>query len=180
MADAQRDARISAAQAKARETELAAEADAKQTRLAAEAHAHATKQTGLADADSTRARGVASADAAKAQGLAEAASIQARADALATNQDAVISQQLAERWPEVVEAAAKAFSGIDNLTVLNGADGVADAFAKVFTLGGTGFQMAKQMFGSGQPVATPEEGANHKDDGQQSLRPYTPPEGSPR
>lgn len=180
LADAQRDARISAAQAKARETELAAEADAKQTRLAAEAHAHATKQTGLADADSTRARGVASADAAKAQGLAEAASIQARADALATNQDAVISQQLAERWPEVVEAAAKAFSGIDNLTVLNGADGVADAFAKVFTLGGTGFQMAKQMFGSGQPAATPEEGATHKDDGQQSVRPYTPPEGSPR
>jgi uncharacterized membrane protein YqiK len=44
--------------------------------------------------------------------MAEADAIKARADALAENQDAVIGQQLAEHWPQIVEAAAKPFGDI--------------------------------------------------------------------
>src|SRR5437868_14301537 len=59
----------------------------------------------------------------------KADAIKARADALAENQDAVIGQQLAERWPEIVEAAAKPFGGIDQLIVLNGAKGLSETLA---------------------------------------------------
>ncbi len=181
LAEGERDARISSAQAKAQETELAAAADAKRTRLAAEASAHATTQTGLAEAESARARGTATADAARAQGLAEAASIQARADALAANQDAVIGQQLAENWPAVVEAAAKAFGGIDQLVVLNGAEGVADSFAKIFTLGGTGFQLARQMFSDANPAGKTSASGSGSGNGagRSDVRPYTPASNTP-
>jgi flotillin len=53
----------------------------------------------------------------------------ARADALAENQDAVIGQQLAEKWPEIVEAAAKPFGSIDQMIVLNGAQGLSEALS---------------------------------------------------
>ncbi len=55
-------------------------------------------------------RGLAEGEAISAKGLAEAQAIKARADALAENQEAVICQQLAEQWPQIVEAGAKAFA----------------------------------------------------------------------
>jgi uncharacterized membrane protein YqiK len=167
-ADAARDAQIAKAQAEAKETELraaadatrvktAAEAEAQSTKARAEASASATRATGeaeaaaakakglAADADAARAKGFAEADAAKAKGLAEAESIKARAAALAENMEAVVAQQLAERWPEIVEAGAKAFSNIDHMVVLNGADGMSDMFAKALSLGGTGLGLARQL-----------------------------------
>jgi flotillin len=159
LASAERDARISAAQAQARETELHAGAEAAATRTRAEAAAQATRATGEADAASARARGVAQADAAKAQGLAdaeaakarglaEAEAIKARAAALAENQEAVIAQELAEHWAEIVGAGAQAFGNIDQMVLLNGADGLADAFAKALTLGGTGLGLARSLLSS--------------------------------
>jgi len=56
----------------------------------------------------------------------KAAGIEARAKALATNQDAVIAQQIAENYPSIVAAAASSLSNIDNLVVLNGAEGMED------------------------------------------------------
>jgi uncharacterized membrane protein YqiK len=166
-ADAARDAQIAKAQAEAKETELraaadatrvktAAEAEAQSTKARAEASASATRATGeaeaaaakakgLADAEAARAKGLAEADAAKAKGLAEAESIKARAAALAENTEAVVAQQLADRWPEIVEAGAKAFSNIDHMVVLNGADGMSDMFAKALSLGGTGLGLARQL-----------------------------------
>jgi uncharacterized membrane protein YqiK len=166
-ADAARDAQIAKAQAEAKETELraaadatrvktAAEAEAQSTKARAEASASATRATGeaeaaaakakgLADAEAARAKGLAEADAAKAKGLAEAESIKARAAALAENTEAVVAQQLAERCPEIVEAGAKAFSNIDHMVVLNGADGMSDMFAKALSLGGTGLGLARQL-----------------------------------
>ncbi len=166
-ADAERDAQIARAQAEARETELHALAGATRVRTEADAEAHAaavraealaqaTRATGEAEADAARARGIAEADAAQARGLADAKAIQAkgmaeaeaikaRAEALTENQDAVIAQQLAERWPEIVEAGSKAFSNIDHMVVLNGADGVSDLFAKALSLGGTGLGLARQL-----------------------------------
>jgi uncharacterized membrane protein YqiK len=159
VAAAARDAQISAAEGHARETELHAVADATRVKAAANAEAdatkargdaaaHATKATGEAEAAAARARGLAAAEAAKARGLAEADAIAARANALADNQEAVIAQQLAERWPEIVAAGANAFGNVDQMIVLNGAEGVADMFAKALTLGGTGLGLARSLLSS--------------------------------
>ena len=67
--------------------------------------------------------------------MAEAEAIKARADALAENQDAVIGQQLAEQWPAIVEAAAKPFGAIDQMIVLNGAQGLSEALAQALSSG---------------------------------------------
>ena len=111
-ADAERDAQIACAEAPAREIEQRAAADATRVKAAA-----------VAEAEATRATGEAEAIAAKARGLAEAEAISARSSALAENPDAVVAQQLAEKWPEIVEAASKAFGNVDHMVVFNGADG---------------------------------------------------------
>ncbi|MFJ9373372.1 flotillin family protein [Streptomyces sp. NPDC101455] len=158
-AEAERDARISAAQAKAKETELAATAEASRIKTAALAEAEATQARGAAAATATRAtgeaeaaaaqaKGLAAAEATRAQGLAEAEAIKARAAALAENQEAVVAQQLAENWPEIVKAGASAFGSIDNMVVLNGADGMAEMLAKALTMGGTGLGLARQLLSS--------------------------------
>lgn len=158
-AEAERDARISAAQAKAKETELAALAEASRIKTAANAEAEATQARGAAAATATRAtgeaeaaaaqaKGLAAAEATRAQGLAEAEAIKARAAALAENQEAVVAQQLAENWPEIVKAGASAFGSVDNMVVLNGADGMAEMLAKALTMGGTGLGLARQLLSS--------------------------------
>lgn len=159
LAEAERDARISAAQAKAKETELAAASEATRVKAAASAEAEATKARGAAMASATRAtgeaeaaaaqaKGLAEAEATRAKGLAEAETIKARAAALAENQEAVVAQQLAENWPEIVKAGASAFGNVDNMVLLNGADGMADMFAKALTMGGTGLGLARQLLSS--------------------------------
>jgi uncharacterized membrane protein YqiK len=156
LAGADRDARISRAEADARETELRATADASRVKQAASAEAEATKsrgeaaafatqRTGEADAAAVRAKGLAEAESERARGLAEAEAIKARAEALAENQEAVVAQQLAENWPAIVSAAGEAFGNIDQMIVLNGADGMAELFAKALTLGGTGLGLARSL-----------------------------------
>ncbi|MGX1564366.1 flotillin domain-containing protein, partial [Streptomyces sp. NPDC055509] len=126
----------------------AAGAEAEATKARGEAAAQATRATGEAEAAAAQARGLAEAEAAKARGLAEADAIKARAAALAENQEAVVAQQLAENWPEIVKAGASAFGNVDNMVVLNGADGMADMFAKALTMGGTGLGLARQLLAS--------------------------------
>ncbi|MEV7722408.1 SPFH domain-containing protein [Streptomyces sp. NPDC088184] len=168
LAEGERDARISAAEAKARETELAAVAEANRVKTAALAEAEATKARGAASATATRAtgeaeaaaaqaKGLALAESARAKGLAEAEAIKARAAALADNQEAVVAQQLAEKWPEIVQAGAGAFGSVDHMVLLNGADGMSDMFAKALTMGGTGLGLARQLLatmGQGGPAET--------------------------
>ncbi|MFB7662792.1 SPFH domain-containing protein [Kitasatospora sp. NPDC056138] len=155
-AEADRDARISAAQALAKETELKAAAEANRVKIAAGAEAEATRARGLAAAEATKAtgqaeaaaaeaKGLAQAEAARALGLAEAEAIKARAAALAENQEAVVAQQLAENWPEIVRAGAEAFGNVDHMVLLNGADGMGEMFAKALTMGGTGLGLARQL-----------------------------------
>ncbi|QFG22820.1 flotillin family protein [Actinomadura sp. WMMB 499] len=123
------------------------------------AYADAAKKEAERQADATRVMGEAQADAIRQKGLAEAEAIKARAEALAENTDAVIAQQLAEKWPEIVEAGAEVFGNVDNMIVLNGAQGVEDMLAKALTLGGTGLGVARQLLGdlnvkgAGQPAA---------------------------
>ncbi|UUU40733.1 flotillin family protein [Streptomyces sp. NBC_00162] len=157
-AEADRDARISAAQAKAKETELAAAAEAA-----------ATRATGEAEASATQARGLAEAEAAKARGLAEAEALKARAAALAENQEAVVAQQLAENWPAIVEAGAGAFGSVEHMVLLNGAEGMSEMFAKALTMGGTGLGVARQLLASMAQTA-PGAGAEPKVNGRIPIR----------
>ena len=145
LANAQRDADIASAEARAKQIELQAQADATRVKLAADADSQRTKMIGEAEGAAIRAKGAAEGDAINARGLAEAAAIKARADALAQNQEAVISQQLAEKWPSIVEAAAKAFSNIDQMIVMNGADGISEVMGKVLTQGAAGLQLARNL-----------------------------------
>jgi flotillin len=132
-AEANRDAAIAQAQAEAQRVELEAEAKAGATRV-----------TGQAEADANKARGLAEGEAIKAKGLAEAEATKARADALAENQEAVIGLQLAERWPSIVEQASKAFAGINNMTVLDGAEGVTKTLGQIIGAGAFGLGVVRE------------------------------------
>ncbi|MCP2337833.1 SPFH domain-containing protein [Actinomadura rupiterrae] len=123
LAEAEREERVAHAQAAATETQLKAQREAEATRILGEAQAGAIRNKGLAEADA----------------------IKARAQALSENTEAVIAQQLAERWPEIVEAGAGVFGNVDNMVVLNGADGIEDMLAKALTLGGAGLGLARNL-----------------------------------
>ncbi|MEU7832514.1 SPFH domain-containing protein [Nonomuraea sp. NPDC049129] len=153
------------ADARAYEQVTIAEAERRAAVARAQAEAEGIRLLGEAEAEATRLRGMAEADAARAKGLAQADAIKARADALASNQEAVVAQQLAERWPEVVEAGAKAFGNVEHMVVLNGAQGVEEMLAKALTLGGAGLGLARTLLNRPAseapvvPVPTPN-GAN--------------------
>ncbi len=139
--------------AEAERVKLAAAAEAEHVKLEASARAEATRSVGQAEADATQAKGMAEGEAVRAKGMAEAEAIKARADALAENQDAVIGQQLAENWPAIVEAAAKPFGDIDQMIVLNGAQGLSDTLAQALSQGVAGLSMARQLLGGASPNA---------------------------
>src|SRR4051812_23937917 len=172
LSKADRDARIAQAEAQRQEVELAASgnaqrvkleagaeaeqvrvraaAEAEHVRVEALARAESVRAIGEAEAAATQAKGQAEGEAVRAKGMAEAEAIKARADALSENQDAVIGQQLAENWPAIVEAAAKPFGAIDQLVVLNGAQGLSEALAQALSQGVAGLGMARKLLaGSG-------------------------------
>jgi len=158
-AEGQREARIALAEASKRETELeaeadarrvelAAQADAKRVELAAAATAKQTREVGEAEASATKARGEADGAAVRAKGLAEAEAIGKRAEALAAESEAVIGQQIAEKLPEIVQAAAGAFQHVDNLTVLNGAQGMSEILNQIIGQAGPTLRLAKETLGA--------------------------------
>jgi hypothetical protein len=57
--------------------------------------------------------------------------------------DAVIGQQIAEQLPEIVRAASESFKYVDNLTVLNGAQGISEIIAQVIGQAGPALEMAQ-------------------------------------
>jgi uncharacterized membrane protein YqiK len=118
---------------------------------------------GDAEAAATRATGEAQGAAVLARGMAEADSIKARADALAQNQEAVIGQQLAEKWPEIVQAAAKPFGEIDQLIVLNGAQGLSEVLAQALSQGVSGLSLVRKLL-SGADNASSIDAASEKSD----------------
>jgi len=128
---------VKPAEAQAERTRI--EAGAAKGRTIAEAEAEAEKRTRLGDADAhaKTATGEAEAAARGAMLAAEAEGLKQRAEALATNQDAVIAQALAERMPEIVRAAADPIGRAGNLTVVNGADGMGELLLGAVTQVGT-------------------------------------------
>ena len=129
--------------------------------MTASAEAGATEQVGVAEAAATKAKGLAEGEAIEAKGLAEAKAIDARAKALAENQEAVIGQQLAESYPDIVAAAAGAFHGINNMTVLNGADGVTQALASLIGNAGVGIASVRELLAASATT----NGNGQRDDG---------------
>jgi uncharacterized membrane protein YqiK len=138
---------------------MRAGAEAEQIRLQAAAQAESVQAIGAAEASATKARGLAEGEAVRAKAMAEAEGIKARADALAENQDAVIGQQLAEQWPAIVEAAARPFGAIDQMIVLNGAQGVSEALAQALSQGVAGLQMARNLLSGGNGKGASPNGA---------------------
>src|SRR5215218_1343605 len=151
--EAQRAARISIAEAEAREVELSAAAQAKKI-----------EQIGNSEASVTTTRGRAEGEATKAKGLAEGESIAKRAEALEKEADAVIGQQIAEQLPEIVRAAAESFKHVDNLTVLNGAQGVSEIIAQVIGQAGPALEMAQTALARGRHSANNGTKAAEKQD----------------
>lgn len=149
-AEGQREARIALAEAAKREVELRAEADARRVELAASASASEVEQVGTAEAKATELKGKAEGAAIEAKGVAEATAIAKRAEALEKESEAVIGQQIAEQLPEIVRAAAESFKNVDNLTVLNGAQGMGEIMNQVIGQAGPALDLAKQTLGVGR------------------------------
>jgi LysM repeat protein len=101
--------------------------------------AKAAKEARVLDAE-------AEGQAIKVKGENEAGVLRVRADALKANQQALVTQQLAEHLPEIVTAATRSLTGA-NLTVLNGGEGLADLVGQVVGQGFTLFQGLRQGLG---------------------------------
>ena len=147
-ADAQKYKKVVEAQAGAEEVRLLAQARAEATLIEAEAEAKRIALVGEANAEATRK-----------QGLAEAEVIQARAEALSINSSAVLSQELAENWVDVVRVAAAAVANADQLIVLNGAEGISQLIAQTMAQGAQGLGLARKMFAA---VAEEQTDGRHK------------------
>jgi flotillin len=119
------------ADAEAYRTTTLAEANRQSKVAEAQAAAETRRLAGTAEAEAIQATGEAEAGVVRAKGMAEAETIKARAEALEVGQQAVIAQMLADKFPEIVAAAAAPIGNIDKLTVLNGADGVTGILASV-------------------------------------------------
>jgi uncharacterized membrane protein YqiK len=107
------------------------------------ATAKQTREVGEAEASATQAKGLAEGKAIEARGIAEATAIARRAEALESESDAVIGQQLAGQLPDIVRAAASAFERVDNLTILNGAAGVGELMNQLIGQAGPALRLAR-------------------------------------
>ena len=144
LAKAERDARIAAAEAGARRSSCTPPADAARI-----------SQVGTAEAAANPARGEAEGDAIRARGMAEAEAIAKRADALARS-PRPSSASRSPRSPAIVEAAAKPFANVDQLTVLNGAQGLTEIMNQLVSQGASVYKVAREL------VATEEPSPNGK------------------
>ena len=169
-AEAERVARISIAEAEAREVELAAAAKAKQIEQIGSSEARIVTARGLAEGEATKAKGEAEGASIRAKGLAEAEAIAKRAEALEKEADAVIGQQIAEQLPEIVRAASESFKHVDNLTVLNGAQGISEIIAQVIGQAGPALEMAQGALVPHPQRARPEGRDLAKDLGPGAAR----------
>ncbi|MFC4222694.1 SPFH domain-containing protein [Lysinibacter cavernae] len=124
-ADGRAKAEIATAQADLKRREFAAAAIEREglaERASRISQAEALVAEGEAEAKTITARGTAEAAAIQAKGTAEAAAIEARADALETQSQAVLAQELIHMLPAIASEYAQAIGGIDSLTVVS-ADG---------------------------------------------------------
>lgn len=79
---------------------------------------------------------------------------------------------MAENWPAIVEAAAKPFGAIDQLIVLNGAQGLSETLAQALSQGVTGLQMARNLLsgGNGSKPSASDDGSAERSRDQSPIR----------
>ncbi len=152
-ATARRDASNAATEAEAFKRTTIAEANKKAAIQDAEAAAEAVRRAGEADRDrqvahatGIKAEGEARAAAIEAEGRAEAAATDAKAEALKKYGEAALVQELIERLPEIVRAAAEPIASIQGMTVVS-TDGASSVTKTVASVLGEGQGVVKQLTG---------------------------------
>jgi flotillin len=152
-ANARRDAANAATEADAFKRTTIAEANKRAALQDAEAAAEAVRRAGEAERDrqianamGLRAEGEAQAAATEATGRAEAAATDAKAEALKKYGEAALVQELIERLPEIVRAAAEPIASIQGMTVVS-TDGASALTRNVAAVLGEGQGVVKQLTG---------------------------------
>jgi len=152
-ATARRDSQNAATEAEAFKRTTIAEANKKAAIQDAEAAAEAVRRAGEADRDKQvamaagiRAEGEARAAATEAEGRAEAAATDAKAEALKKYGEAALVQELIERLPEIVRAAAEPIASIQGMTVVS-TDGASAITKNVSDVLGEGQAVVKELTG---------------------------------
>lgn len=113
------------AQAEAEAILARAKAEASAISAKATAEAEATATTGKAEAEAIRAKGLAEAEATRATLLAEAEGLEKKAEAMQKMNEAGITQMVIDKLPEIASAIAKPMEQIEKISIIGGADGVA-------------------------------------------------------
>jgi len=143
-ATAERDAANAATEADAFKRTTIAGANQTAAIQDAEAAAEAVRRAGEAERDrqvalavGIRAEGEARAAATEAEGRAEAAALDAKAEALKKYGEAALVQELIERLPEIVRAAAEPIASIQGMTIVStdGASAITKNVASVLSEG---------------------------------------------
>ena len=152
-ANARRDASNAATEAEAYKRTTIAEANKTAAIQDAEAAAESVRRAGEADRDrqiasatGTRAVGEARAAAVEAEGRAEAVATDAKAEALKKYGEAALVQELIERLPDIVRAAAEPIASIQGMTVVS-TDGASSLTKSVAAVLGEGQGVVKQLTG---------------------------------
>lgn len=152
-ANARRDAENASTQADAFKRTTIAEANKTAAIQDAEASAAAVRRAGEAERDrqvalaaGIQAEGEARAAAIEAEGRAEAAATDAKAEALRKYGEAALAQELIERLPEIVRAAAEPIGKIEGMTVVS-TDGASAVTKNVASVLGEGQGVIKQLTG---------------------------------
>jgi len=152
-AEAQAYAEVQGANARRDANNAATEAEAFKRTTIAEANKTAALQDGEAERDKQvalaagiEAEGRARAIAVEAEGLAEATAIDAKAEALRKYGEAALVQELIERMPDIVRAAAEPIASIQGMTVIS-TDGASAVTKNVASVIGEGQGVIKQLTG---------------------------------
>ncbi|MHA7133891.1 flotillin family protein [Oerskovia turbata] len=163
-ANARRDAANAATEADAFKRTTIAEANKTAAIQDAEASAAAVRRAGEAERDrkvalaagqlaeaeavaaGIRLEGEARASKIEAEGRAEAVATDAKAEALKKYGEAALAQELIERLPEIVRAAAEPIGSIQGMTVVS-TDGASAVTKNVASVLGEGQQVIKQLTG---------------------------------
>lgn len=112
-------------EAEAEKKRIDAQADADAITATAVAQADAIRKKAEAEADAISKKGSAEAEATRAKLLAEAEGLERRAEAMQKMNQAGVTQMIIDKLPEIAGAIAKPMEQIDKISIIGGADGVA-------------------------------------------------------
>lgn len=124
----QAEARTRIAEQQAQADKARADGEAAAAVASATGEADALRSKAEAEAHARRLHAAAEAEAIRTEGDARAAALEAEAKAIASNQDAFLSQRVLEVLPSIMAEFAKGYSAIGNVSIIGGSgqDGASD------------------------------------------------------